>query len=152
MSLGPSESPPPVVDGLDRPRRAVVAVSLRAGRLLVIRRSKLVRAPGMLCFPGGGIEDGETETEALQRELLEELAVVVEPVRRLWTNRTRWGVLLSWWLAILPEDAQLRPHPAEVESAHWLTPDELRQHPDVLPSNLDFLDAWRSGQFELDLA
>lgn len=132
-----------------RPRRAVVAVTVREGRLLVIRRSKLVRAPGMFCFPGGGIEEGESETAALERELLEELAVTIQPVRRLWQSTTRWGVHLAWWLTNLPSDAQLQPHPAEVESAHWLTPTELRVHPQVLPSNLEFLDALESGQFTL---
>lgn len=145
------QRPDPLVPApTQRPRRAVVAVTVREGRLLVIRRSQLVRAPGMYCFPGGGIEEGESETAALERELLEELAVTVEPVRRLWQSTTRWGVQLAWWLAKLPADAQLRPHPAEVESAHWLTPEELRNHPQVLPSNLEFLEALQIGKFELD--
>jgi len=50
----------------------VVAVILRGERFLVICRSQQVRAPGMYCFPGGGIEPGETEEQALRRELLEE--------------------------------------------------------------------------------
>lgn len=151
MSLDASLPSEPAVGAL-RPRRAVVAVTLRQQRLLVIRRSQLVRAPGMFCFPGGGIEEGESETTALERELLEELAVTAQPIRRLWQSTTRWGVQLAWWLTDLPAAAELKPHPAEVESAHWLTPEELRSHPQVLPSNLEFLDAWQAGQFELDFA
>jgi len=149
MTIEPG-GPPRPVDGLSRPRRAVVSVSCRNGQLLVIRRSQHVRAPGMLCFPGGGIEEGETETAALERELLEELAVQVRPVRRIWTSQTRWGVHLAWWLTTLPVDAELRPHPAEVEATYWFTPSELRRQASVLPSNLEFLDAFEAGVFQLD--
>ena len=45
-------------------RRGVVAVIVRDQRLLVIRRASGVAAPGMYCFPGGGIEPGEIEEEA----------------------------------------------------------------------------------------
>jgi 8-oxo-dGTP diphosphatase len=146
----PSEAPEPPVDRSSRPRRGVVAVVYRQGRFLVIKRSQLVSAPGMYCFPGGGIEAGETEQEALEREMLEELAVVARPVRPLWKSTTRWGVQLAWWQAWLDESAELKPHPAEVESAHWLTADEFRQLQGVLPSNLEFLSAWKRGEFSLE--
>ena len=64
-------------------RRGVVAVVVREARLLVVRRSALVEAPRAYCFPGGGIEPGETESEALRREMVEELAAEVVPVRQL---------------------------------------------------------------------
>ena len=38
-------------------RRGVVGVIFREDRLLVIRRSLTVVAPGLLCLPGGGIEE-----------------------------------------------------------------------------------------------
>ena len=37
-------------------RHAVVAIIVEQSKYLVIRRSAFVRAPGLLCFPGGGIE------------------------------------------------------------------------------------------------
>lgn len=49
-------------------RTAVRAVIRDGGRLLLIRSGKV----GDYKFPGGGLEDGETETEALAREVLEE--------------------------------------------------------------------------------
>jgi len=89
-------------------RRGVVAVVTRGEQLLVIRRSQHVRAPGMHCFPGGAIDSGETEIEAVRREMLEELSLAGEPQRLLWRSVTPWNVELAWWLveidaAAMPE-------------------------------------------------
>jgi 8-oxo-dGTP pyrophosphatase MutT (NUDIX family) len=131
------------------PRRGAVAVVVRQQRLLVIRRSRLVPAPRRFCFPGGAIEQGESETEALIRELKEELNVTVTPIRRLWTSVTRWQVRLAWWLADLPDDQTIVPSPAEVESVHWYTAEELAALPHLLESNRAFLAALAQGTFVL---
>lgn len=122
-------------------RRGAVAVVVRDRRLLVIERSQRVEAPGAICFPGGGMEAGESEEQAIVRELQEELGVPVEPVRRLWASVTDWRVELSWWLTELDEAHELRPNPGEVAAVHWLTAEEIRVHPQSLSSNIAFLDA-----------
>jgi 8-oxo-dGTP diphosphatase len=123
----------------DPGRRGVVGVARRDGRLLVIRRSQSVVAPGIYCFPGGGIEPGESEEEALVREFREEVGAAITPVRRVWQCTTAWKVDLAWWLVALPPETVLRPNPAEVESIHWLTPEEMTRLPDLLESNREFL-------------
>jgi NAD+ diphosphatase len=128
-------------------QRGVVAVICRGERLLVIRRSQHVKAPGAFCFPGGGVEGGETESEALCREMREELGCDVLPLQRLWRSVTAWQVDLSWWLTELPTEAVLRPNPAEVESIHWLTVEGLRELPQLLSSNREFLERWQEGLF-----
>jgi len=130
-------------------KKGAVAVVLRDGALLVIRRSAGVVAPRAFCFPGGGIEQGETEPQALEREIWEELGALVRPVRRVWQSVTPWSVELAWWLAELPPDALLVPNPAEVESVHWLTPAEMQALPDLLASNHDFLRALSAGEINL---
>jgi 8-oxo-dGTP pyrophosphatase MutT (NUDIX family) len=130
-------------------RRGAVAVIVRDERFLVIRRSAQVLAPGALCFPGGGIEGAETDAEALVREFREELNAEVQPLRRLWTSVTRWQVQLHWWLAHLDEAAPLCANPAEVESVHWLTAEEMLAHEKLLESNREFLAAVAAGQIVL---
>lgn len=125
--------------------RGVVAVIRRGQRLLVIRRSQFVRAPGAYCFPGGAVEEGETEPDALRREMREELGCHVTPVRPIWRNCTAWQVDLAWWAAELDADVELRPNSAEVESYQWLTVAELRELPDLLSSNREFLDRWQAA-------
>lgn len=129
--------------------RGAVAVIPREGRLLVIRRSQQVRAPGRYCFPGGEIEADESEQAALVREIREELGVAIRPVARLWESTTPWGVWLAWWQAELLPGETLAANPAEVESIHWHTPDEMTQLAELLESNQAFLAALAKGDFAL---
>jgi 8-oxo-dGTP diphosphatase len=124
-------------------RRGAVAVITRGERLLVIRRAACVAAPGMYCFPGGGIEGDETEEQAVIRELREELAVAIRPVRRLWRCVTPWGVDLAWWLAELDDQAEFIPNPAEVAGIYWFTLADLDLLDGLLESNREFLRVLR---------
>ncbi len=144
-------TPPPDREDSSVPvhRRGVVAVVVSEGRLLVIQRSAEVVAPGAYCFPGGGIEAGETQAQALVREIREELLADVVPLRRVWRSVTPWQVELFWWLARLPTDAVLTANPAEVASFGWHTPEVLRQLPGLLASNVAFLDALAAGEISL---
>ncbi|HEV3342477.1 MAG TPA: NUDIX domain-containing protein [Pirellulales bacterium] len=132
-------------------RRGAVAVIRQADRLLVIRRSQHVVAPRAYCFPGGGIEPGESVEAALVRELQEELGVDVVPVRQIWRSVTPWRVELLWWLARMASDASPRPAPAEVESFHWHTVEELTGLPDLLESNRQFLAALARREIALEV-
>jgi len=130
-------------------RRGVVAVIRRGQRFLIIRRAAEVAAPGMLCFPGGGIEPGETEEKALVRELFEELGIGASPRRRIWRRVTPWGVDLAWWLVEVESNRPVAPNPAEVAECLWLTASELEHREDLLESNRQFLAAWKNGEIEL---
>ena len=130
-------------------RRGAVAVVLRDERFLVVRRAANVVAPGAMCFPGGGIEAQESETEALQREFREELGAAIHPVRCVWRSTTRWHVELAWWLGELADHVELCPNPAEVESVHWLTRAAMFEHKGLLESNRAFLAALAAGEIAL---
>ncbi len=142
-------------NGLDQiPHRpghqGVIGIVVRGERLLVIRRSEHVVAPGRYCFPGGGIEPGETQNAALVREFDEELSVKIRPRRFLWQSETPWQVELFWWQVELDSPDEPVANPQEVESIHWLTFDEiLERENEGLPSNRAFIEACRSGEFAL---
>lgn len=135
----------------DPGRRGAVAVAIRNGRMLVIRRAKTVVAPLVYCFPGGGIEHGESEEEALIREFREEVDMSIRPIRRLWNCITPWKVQLAWWLGELHPDETPVANPREVHSIHWFTPEEMLQLPDLLVSNREFLRLIESGEIVLDV-
>ena len=130
-------------------RRGVVAVARRGGRFLAIRRGRSVAAPGRVCFPGGHVEPGEEEAEAVVRECREELEAAVAARECVWRSVTPWGTELGWWLVDLLEDAALVPHPVEVEEILWLTLDEMLEEPTLLSGNREFLEAVIEGRVQL---
>jgi len=134
---------------IDQGRHAVVAVIVEQSKFLVIRRSEFVRAPGLLCFPGGGIEEGEDFESALRREMLEELSLHISVDRHLWTSVTRWGTKLEWILCTRGEDCIPVPLPEEVAEVLWLTEAEIRSRNDLLGSIPDFFQAKSSLAFRL---
>jgi 8-oxo-dGTP diphosphatase len=135
---------PPII------RRGAVAIIVREERCLIIRRAEGIAAPGAYCFPGGGIEQGETEPQAVRRELREELNVDVEPLRRVWESVTPWGVHLAWWTARMADSAEPIASPAEVAEVLWRDWTEMRSLPGLLASNLAFLDALERGDIVVD--
>lgn len=127
-------------------RRGVIAIARRDERFLVIRRGATVAAGGTICFPGGHIEPGEEEREAVVRECREELAAVVEPAECIWRSVSPWGTELAWWTAQLVDTGELVPHPVEVAEILWLSVEEMLADPTLLEGNRPFLEAIRDGR------
>lgn len=59
------------------PRSVVGAALVDGGRVLAARRSAPAELAGGWEFPGGKVEPGENDAEALRRECLEELGVMI---------------------------------------------------------------------------
>jgi len=57
--------------------RVVGAIIERDGRFLITQRPPTASLPMLWEFPGGRVEPGETDEEALARELREEMAIAV---------------------------------------------------------------------------
>ena len=70
--------------------RVVAAVIRRGGEILISRRRAEAERGGQWEFPGGKVEPGESEPEALRREILEELGCEVEVGRLLVRHAHRY--------------------------------------------------------------
>jgi len=58
--------------------RVVAALIARGGRYLITQRRETAVLPLLWDFPGGRVEDGETDEAALAREVMERLGVRVD--------------------------------------------------------------------------
>jgi len=134
---------------IEERRYGAIGVVKRKGKYLVIQRAEHIRAGGKYCFPGGTIEEGESPKETVVRELQEELGVIVEPVREIWTSLTYWNVHLTFWHVRLSPGSKIKIDPTEVQWAGWLSMEEMKANPKMLRSNDGILQALESGEIEL---
>ena len=116
--------------------RVVAAIIERSGSLLVCRRRDRPGKPGLWEFPGGKIEHGETEQQALRRELKEELAIDAE-VGGVYTKLEHQYPDLVVELTFLFASFPLSPAPRALAAA------ELRWVPQTDLPTLPFLEADR---------
>jgi len=107
-----------------KPIVVVAAVIEREGRFLVTRRQHGVHLAGFWEFPGGKVADGESHTEALCREIHEELdvnIVVRDLVLETSYDYTDRVVTLFFYRC----DLIGAPRPMIGQEMNWVTRDEL---------------------------
>ncbi len=116
------------------------------GRWLLIRRGKKVVAPGRVCFPGGAVEVGEDRMVAAVREMKEELGIDVSLTGPIWQHVFDDRPLTLWGFLAAEVGGELTPDPYEVAEILWLTPDEVRTHPDAMPMTDLFVTALEAAR------
>lgn len=95
----------------------------RAGRVLLVHRSSSKRwYPNVWDFPGGHLEPGENRTEALVRELREELNIEIDPPvgPALLTIQTLHA-RIDIWKVVHWEGAVINAAPDEHDTFGWFT-------------------------------
>src|SRR5690554_392853 len=124
----PNTAPEPSAMAVNKLIHVAVAVIVRDGRILIARRPEHVHQGGLLEFPGGKVEPGETVQQALVREIVEETGLQVptetlEPVIGIRHDYGDKQVFLDVWQTSAAEgEAEGR----EGQPVFWLAPEELR--------------------------
>lgn len=98
-------------------------------RVFIAKRPKDTHCGGYWEFPGGKIEADESPFAALQRELLEELAINVHDAKPLMKHRHTYpelSVELDIWEVIRYSG---QPYGAEHQETRWVAISELNQYP-----------------------
>ncbi|GAA2800906.1 hypothetical protein GCM10010452_31790 [Crossiella cryophila] len=98
----------------------VAAAVVREGKLLVQQRSYPMSLAGKWELPGGRVEPGETEVEALVRECHEEMGVVVRPLGRLGPDIPLPGVGLLRTHTAWLDAADVQPRAVEHRAVRWV--------------------------------
>ncbi|AZQ33502.1 NUDIX domain-containing protein [Streptomyces cyaneochromogenes] len=122
-------------------REAIVAVLLRGtDHVLAIRRGPAVARPGYWQPLSGKVEPGETQREAVVREVREEVGLTVVPLAKVWESETDDGRFrLHWWTA-RADTGDVVPDPDEVGEARWVTPEEFLALDPVFDGDREFFE------------
>jgi 8-oxo-dGTP diphosphatase len=111
----------------DKRFRVVAAVISRDGRYLITQRRAQATLPLLWEFPGGRVEEGESDAQALTREVKERLGVEVQvgrEVRRVVHPYATYTVELHVYEGALQSD---HLQPLRVNDFRWVLPSELDQ-------------------------
>lgn len=104
--------------------RIVVAGALIVhGKLLVAQRNRPPELAGLWELPGGKVADGESEVDALARELREELGVDVRVGEKFGADVALSAELILRAYRVVQVGGQLHPH--DHRALRWVTRDEL---------------------------
>jgi 8-oxo-dGTP pyrophosphatase MutT (NUDIX family) len=127
--------------------QAVVVIIEKDGKFLLGKRSPQKRAaPLYWCPITGKIEPGESEESAVEREVLEEVGLVVKAKLKITEVDSRdKKIRLHWWsVDILQGDASLKND--EHTDLGWFTVEEMGQLEPIFQEDLElFITLTQSG-------
>lgn len=121
-------------------KEVAVGIILNNGRVLACQRKRGARYPLKWEFPGGKVEVGETVSEALARELREELAIVArvddEFFRQEWIYQDSGSYGVTYFII---RSYAGEPENHVFEQIQWVTPEALATM-DILEGNREAVD------------
>jgi 8-oxo-dGTP diphosphatase len=133
----------------------VAGAILEKSKLLIAMRGPRMSCPGLWELPGGKVEEGETNENALSRELIEELGIVVNVGERLAESRVVVGETHIQMVVFLCHRISGEPISLEHASLHWVGTEDLYGRnwaPADIPlvsKMAEWLENIRSGSVEM---
>jgi 8-oxo-dGTP diphosphatase len=116
------------------------ALIQKDNKILITRRSPGKHLAGLWEFPGGKLENGETEQECLSRELEEELGIKVKVGEFFMENTHDYGtksiLLKAYFCKQLTDSITLNDH----DMIAWVTKKELQNY-EFAPADVPFIKA-----------
>jgi mutator protein MutT len=111
----------------------VVGVIIRNQDVLIVQRQTIEsgKGSGLLhwVFPGGTVEENETEEGALKREVLEETGYSVEVTQHIDTRRhPQFPVCIGYYLCTVDSEQILTFKTEEIREIRWIPIRELKEY------------------------
>ena len=85
---------------MEKKRERARAIIVRDGKFVSMYREKQGRI--YYTFPGGGIEENESEEACVKREVFEEFGIIVEPIKKVYIYENKISIehfYLAKWLS-----------------------------------------------------
>ena len=122
--------------------KSAVAIVIHDGKLLLGRSTANDDRNDLLCFPAGGIKEGETPEQAAVRECGEETGYKVEAASSAFGISERPDTAYVHCRLL---GGKAKPN-HEFSSLGWMASDKLRLRDDIYPVNLKVLDEIEAPQ------
>ena len=106
--------------------KVVCAAIIRNEKIGIAKRKSKI-SNGIYEFPGGKVEDNETEIEALKREIKEECGIEIENIQFFMKNKDfqEEEIDLSCFVCTTTQEPVLSVHTNFI----WTTPDKIYDNP-----------------------
>jgi len=118
---------------------AAAIIENEQGHILIARRKQGKSQAGMWEFPGGKVELDETVEACLQRELLEEMNIAIDPYEFFAVNEHNYGIiqirLIAYKAKYRSGEIQLIDH----DQYRWVSKEELNDY-QWSPADIPFVE------------
>jgi 8-oxo-dGTP pyrophosphatase MutT (NUDIX family) len=120
---------------------AVVAIIQKGDTFLFVKRSDYIdTAAGYWCPVSGRVEENETQIEALEREVMEEVGLSVKALEKICEipSHNNQFILHFWTIEIISGEASITSN--EATDFRWVTLEQMKQLAPVFEEDIQVFE------------